>query len=332
MLELRVYTGLHRGATIPLGDDALSLGSGDDADVVLVDPGICALHARLELQGGTWLLLSQEGKLYVDDKAPPQTEVYLEAGDFACLEDVWIGLTWSGDAWQAAPKKLQVSAVVSSDEQTETSELPGKVEATETGKVRPSRRIKRSITLATVAVVVLSAAAAYAMTGKPDITRLNAHANTQISPGLSLELEQRTAMPAHEQAAKRTESLAELQMLLRKKLTEADLVKYLDLQFSHDQWEIKADLNAEQGAILERILNKFRQEHALDIPLNAHVVNTEQMLPFKIRQVISGKNASLVTEDGQRFFIGEEYRGIRLLAIEDNKISLLGKRKIEMNW
>ncbi|MCH8621951.1 FHA domain-containing protein [Undibacterium sp. TS12] len=329
MLELRVYTGLHRGATIPLGDESLSLGSGEDADIVLVDPGISALHARLELQGGTWLLRSQEGKLYAEQEAQQQTEVYLEPGDFACLEDVWIGLAWSGDGWQAAPKKQQEKAVVHSDVSPGAADFSEDPIAKGGTKPRSSRRIRRSATLAAVVAVVLSAAAAYAMTGRPAADQINTQTRLQISPGLSPELEPASTQ---EQMEKHPESLAELQMLLRKKLTEADLMKYVDLQLSPELWEVRADLNAEQGATLDRILEKFRQEHTLGIPINSHVVNTEQMLPFKIRQVISGKNASLVTEDGQRFFVGEEYRGIRLLGIEDNKISLLGKRKIEMNW
>lgn len=55
ILELRVLNGLHRGATLPLDGDAASLGSDEHNDVVLLDPGIAAQHARLQRnpQAGT---------------------------------------------------------------------------------------------------------------------------------------------------------------------------------------------------------------------------------------------------------------------------------------
>ena len=43
MLELRILTGLHRGAALPLEGEAIQIGSASENDIVLVDPGMPAL-------------------------------------------------------------------------------------------------------------------------------------------------------------------------------------------------------------------------------------------------------------------------------------------------
>jgi type III secretion protein D len=56
------------------------------------------------------------------------------------------------------------------------------------------------------------------------------------------------------------------------------------------------------------------------------------MLPFKIRQVISGVNASIVTQDGERMYIGDELKGVRLVTIDSSILTFAGKRKIQVKW
>ncbi|MGI4936529.1 MAG: FHA domain-containing protein, partial [Janthinobacterium lividum] len=49
MYELRILNGLHRGATLPLDEQAQTIGQSEDADVVLVDQGIADRHAVLTM-------------------------------------------------------------------------------------------------------------------------------------------------------------------------------------------------------------------------------------------------------------------------------------------
>lgn len=60
-LELRILSGLHRGASLPLGGERYVIGSSDDADVVLLDPGVADRHATLRHDGERWLLAALEG-------------------------------------------------------------------------------------------------------------------------------------------------------------------------------------------------------------------------------------------------------------------------------
>lgn len=55
MLELRILTGLHRGAALPLDGDEVRVGSGADNDWVLLDPGMPEHAGILEPSGdSTW--------------------------------------------------------------------------------------------------------------------------------------------------------------------------------------------------------------------------------------------------------------------------------------
>lgn len=55
MLELRILTGLHRGAALPLEGDAIRLGSAAENDIVLLDPGMPAVACAIyRSEQSTW--------------------------------------------------------------------------------------------------------------------------------------------------------------------------------------------------------------------------------------------------------------------------------------
>ena len=55
-MELRMLSGLHRGATLELEEDSsvLAIGTSPNADVLMADPGIARLHCRLSRQAKRW--------------------------------------------------------------------------------------------------------------------------------------------------------------------------------------------------------------------------------------------------------------------------------------
>ncbi|NNB15240.1 type III secretion protein [Pseudomonas fragi] len=63
MFELRVLSGLHEGAALPLFGECWSIGAHQDADLELYDPGVAARHARLHGLAGCWTVQAQEGLL-----------------------------------------------------------------------------------------------------------------------------------------------------------------------------------------------------------------------------------------------------------------------------
>lgn len=55
-LELRVVSGLHQGAALPLLDDQVTVGSGDDCDVILLDDDVQSTHLTLiRAENGSWM-------------------------------------------------------------------------------------------------------------------------------------------------------------------------------------------------------------------------------------------------------------------------------------
>ena len=66
LFELRVLSGLHEGAALPLFGECWSIGADQDADLELYDPGVAARHARLHGLAGRWTVQAQEGLLQDD--------------------------------------------------------------------------------------------------------------------------------------------------------------------------------------------------------------------------------------------------------------------------
>ena len=105
MLELRILTGLHRGAALPLEGDAIRLGSAAENDIVLLDPGMpgvaCAIF--LSEQSGwryrTYASVRSDGKAFDDVGATGGTALVPGARWFA--GPVLIGCDEEGSPWPA---------------------------------------------------------------------------------------------------------------------------------------------------------------------------------------------------------------------------------------
>jgi type III secretion system YscD/HrpQ family protein len=60
-LAIRILTGMHRGAELPLSSAVYVLGSGDQCDIILNDPDVEEQHCRLEISGESITLTWMEG-------------------------------------------------------------------------------------------------------------------------------------------------------------------------------------------------------------------------------------------------------------------------------
>lgn len=376
MYELRVLSGLHRGATLPLDDNAHVIGASDDADVVLVDPGIEAKHATLTLTESGWLLTALDGSLRAADSNRPQTVIDLAPGDFARLGNIWLTVVEQDARWENPPPEpvdAQLDEEVSDEISVADLEPEAVMSAVDaSGHDSPSEGIaaqalssedavaddadepagngrglmhglrgRRVVYVPLAVATVLSAAAAYAITSKPETAVSSKKLAEQAQIGLRQKSSGRPADKTIAAAfdavnsdgtAERALTGEELRKAFRKRLADADLLKRFDLQLLNEHWTMQAALDDEEAARFERILTAFMKQHNITFPVHAKVGNSESMLPFKIRQVISGSNASVVTQEGDRLYVGEEYRGVRLVAIQGNQLTFAGKRKIEVKW
>ncbi|HEX7986437.1 MAG TPA: hypothetical protein VF616_23160 [Duganella sp.] len=95
---------------------------------------------------------------------------------------------------------------------------------------------------------------------------------------------------------------------------------------------MQAALDEDDAERFQRMLNKFVRVHDIHFPVKVKIGNAEAMLPFRIQQVISGSNASIVTDDGRRMYVGDEYRGVALAAVDGGQVRFTGKHNVSVQW
>ncbi|MEK8029970.1 EscD/YscD/HrpQ family type III secretion system periplasmic domain-containing protein [Ideonella sp. DXS29W] len=140
--------------------------------------------------------------------------------------------------------------------------------------------------------------------------------------------------PAASGAAGRAVSdLDELRLLLQQRLEAADLFRRLDINTSGSPWVLSGDLNAEDEQRLARVVAQFTRDYKPRVEIQAKVLSAEELLPFDIKQLMSGQMASVVTTDDVRLFPGDTHRGYTLAKIDGRRITFVGgKRTIEVVW
>ena len=368
MHELRILSGLHRGATLPLDANAHAIGASEEADVVLVDSGIEQLHATLTSEGATWLLSANEGQIFNAESNRPQQTVELVPGGFARVGDIWLTISQEGAPWEKPPaepphepeSELDEAEAAQPESGIEQDEVPGLEEETLYGteaesldplsgsssesldlpqslpsspstsdKAPPQWRKAKVPLLIVAGLSVAGFYALWASYSKPSQHSQPALAKPANTPAQATP---NTAMSEAPAKPGTTVSDDELRTIFRKRLSDAELLKRFDLSLEDRNWKMRATLDADEMARFERILEGFVDKYGITFPISATVGNGEVMLPFKVRQVISGANASVVTDDGHRLYVGEQYRGVRLVAVRDTRLTFVGKRKIEVNW
>lgn len=341
MLELRILSGLHRGATLPLDDDAVVIGSDEAADVVLLDPGIETEHASLRKTSEGWAMSPLDGEVLSSDTNEPLQSLDLRPGEFGRIGRIWVTVVDSDAPWaEPPPDPVDIEA----DElHGDPEELPPNDEAPpETGdaqddgtggeaegkapEVEGKRKLGKSrLILGAVGIMaVLAAVGAFQLIGGTSEAM-------PFKPGIAgADSAQKGVPGANSAAAAPTQE--ELRTAFRKRLSDVDLLKRFDLNLRDNAWTMQAALDDDEAARFERTLASFIAQHKITFPVTAKVGNAEHMLPFKIRQVISGANASVVTFDGNRLYVGDEYQGMRLVSIQGSRLTFMGKRKIEVRW
>lgn len=351
MFELRILSGLHRGATLPLDERTLLIGADDEADVVLVDPDIATRHATLTLGAAGWSLSAIDGALLGADHNRPLASLDLRPGDCARLGHVWLTVADPASAWENPPAEpahddAEGGAGGSAEEDDLYSDAaldaapaepappaqppaaqPPAAAAKPARKVVPRAGVRRSkVLLALGLVTVLSACAAYQMRSGANAEP----ARKTLGAGSGARLEELAAAAPPAPGVRM--GPAALREAFRQRLKEVDLLKRVNLDLKDREWTMQASLDGDEAARFDRMLKTFVAAHNITFPVHAKVGSAEAMLPFRIREVISGSNASVVTQDGNRLYVGDDYRGMRLVAIDGRHLQFDGERKVRVKW
>ena len=314
-LELRILSGLHRGASLPLGGERYVIGSSDDADVVLLDPGVADRHATLRHDGERWLLAALEGSVRAAGSDAELEEYHLAPGDSARIGAVWIGISGALASWSEPPPALPASVAGPGPGAEPGQGARPAAQVPPASAAAASKRRSRAMWVPVAAGTVLAGVASLAFSAR------SAPAPAMPAPA---------ALAVVPQVSRPTP--AGLAQAFRKRLADVDMLRRFELQLDEGEWRMKGALDEEETLRFRRILADFVKANEIKFPIDVQLGGADTLLPFQIQQLVTGNQASIVTSDGQRLYPGDEYKGVRLTAIDGNRITFAGRGPIEVRW
>lgn len=309
MFELRVLTGLHRGAALPLCGNAWRLGAADDADLVLYDPGIAPYHSQLEKTADGWTLSAQDGSVCNAEGHAVEHIDALPPGTPFALGQIWLCIVAAETPWpdENDPAPIAEESIPSADR---------------VANVAPAHPPSPITTSASR--LPLWAKASYLLLGTLLLVMVG-----------SWQLQESVAMPAApspQDTRKPLGTLPQLESTLRVMLQERELSAAVKVAAYQDRITLTGQIVPDEQKKLERMLVQLHQRYRTALSVDNRTQLKTEQLPFQIVQVTSGSRANVVTADGQRFFIGDEIDNLRLVRIDEHQIEFGGRQQITVNW
>ncbi|GFM85711.1 EscD/YscD/HrpQ family type III secretion system inner membrane ring protein [Pseudomonas cichorii] len=320
--ELRVLTGLHRGAALPLNGDQWSIGSSSGADLSLYDPGIKDSHCMLRLVDSTWSLASSEGPVTDSEGHKIEGITQLEPGTPFALNGVWLSVLSANTEWppeedeeneEQPQASAEAFADALADPEPEQKYEPEPVQLVAEREAPAPKAAPRSLLgpllLAGSLVVFLGAL-------------------------FWLVNQQEPAPPAPLKPSKvELKDATEVKKVLTRMLEERELQKRITI--AEEEGKIFLHGPFDEDDLLQstsRMLLHFDRQYKSPLQvLNALPAATAE-LPFTIIQISNTRLASVLTSDGRRLFLGDEVDGVRFVDINEHKVVFEGERRVEVSW
>ncbi|WP_426162334.1 FHA domain-containing protein [Pseudoduganella sp. R-34] len=291
-LELRVLSGLHAGAALPLTEEAVVVGSDTACDVILLDPDVAPQHLSLRWVDGQWLAEPGSGADVADLAGRP-----LHAGSALApglpfrIGQAWLMLSPADAPWETAV--LQPSA-------------PPVPEA-----ARPGRRWPLALPAVT-ALALLLLVLAWCVLRSPSAQPPSAAA----APAAA-------AVPAEaDEIARQTERV----------LSERDLSKLVGIVYETGHLTLSAELDADESRRFDSALASLRQRFGTRVRIDVALTPLQRALPFDVREIVTGSAPHITLADGTVMYEGTSMAGYRLQAIRPGKLLFDGKRQLELPW
>ena len=296
LLELRVLSGLHQGAALPLFGEPVSIGADQDADLELCDPGVEGRHAQLFCTDGRWTLQAQEGLLQ-DENGTAQAQI----------ADLAPGMAFSIGGIRLCVANAQSAWV---EEPAEVPRVQNEAALDHQGAVPACRKSKwLAAPLGMLALIL--AGFAWQPGNKAQA----------LSPKPFVVSDRRQLATTHQ-----------VQQQLFKMLIERELGIPVRLEVAGDQITLRGDVGKDALGLVSRMLDRFEAQFETPVSIINQVQEISTALPFRIVQIIGGKQAHVVLADGRRLFSGEEMDGLRLTMIDHRRVLFEGKQRYEVNW
>ncbi|QKJ86341.1 type III secretion protein D [Paramixta manurensis] len=308
MFELRVLNGLHEGAALPLSGKQWSIGNATESELQLCDNGIKPRHCQLTLTDAGWQISPVEGSICNREGERVALPFLLQPGEIFTLSGVWLSLDDAATPWRETPVEIASAPVTPTAPET-------RVNASTPAKSRKSlfaRILPRWAQITTVSLLLLLTFTITSWVLQPGVAQQNDDESQLIKPQLP--------------------DTAALRSVLEQKLRERELLSRVQLTSSAHGITINGDLPQDQLPIVQRMVKMIRDDYQLGVTLNDETKVKSVSLPFRIIQITSGSHANIVTEGGQRLFIGDERDGLRLTSITADQIEFGGRENITVKW
>jgi type III secretion protein D len=292
--EVRILSGLHRGAALPVGSSPITIGSASEADILLLDDGVENEHLVIEATASGFIFKSP-GKGLVDVSGSNIHNLIFQDAVRVKLfnTDVWIEVCPAESAWATQPFNH--------------TEITQEKSASPTNFFGP----RRSLAIAIVSGVFVALL----------VFLLLIRSNTASSNRSTTSPVVAASMPL---------PLTEVRNGAIDIFRTAELLDRLTVRTIEDRLLIEGELDSEE---LERFRKSFALldiRYGRQAKLEA--VITPFSMPFHLKQIVAGPYPQVLTSGGDRLRIGDSTQGYRLISVTDQLVVFEGHRRVEIRW
>ena len=324
MFELRVLSGQHQGAALPLVGEQWTIGSAEQQDLALDDPGIAELHGQLQRQGQRWVVNAAEGELH-DEQGQSLQTVELQPNAAFMLGSVWLCVSPASDNWPSLP-----ALVTPEPSPAPSSQASAPLEKLES---RPKRLFSHSSGII-IGVLIGIIGSAWSLPHSAALLQGNSQAaalpgNTALSS--ATQPDKVATPPAPATGRTRLVDGEAVRHQLHNMLSER-LLSDISIEQTPQGLILNGELKDEALLVYQRMLERFKNSYESPVTVLDNVNSSDASLPFVVVQIMSGPHAHLVTADGRRMYLGDELDGLRLTHIDDKHLQFDGARHVEVNW
>ncbi|KAA8695955.1 Type III secretion protein HrpQ [Pseudomonas caricapapayae] len=323
MFELRVLNGLHQGAALPLVGEEWSIGSAEQQDLALDDPGVESLHCRLQRLGDSWTLSAEEGAVH-DEDGNARHAPDLNLNSAFMLGSVWLCVSSADDAWPSVPAVIP--------EQPAQPDTPRNDPPLKKVKSRSQWLNRTTGIIAGLLVGVIGSAWSLTRPSPVTLDQGPAHiaSATPAAQDKTHPASEKTARPATDKRV-RLSSADAVRHQLNSMLSDR-LLTDVSIEETPDGLMLNGNLKEESLLVYQRMLQRFKDRYESPVTVLDNVSGKQNTLPFVVVQIMTGPHAHLVTADGRRVYVGDEVDGLRLTRIDDQHLQFDGDRHIEVTW
>lgn len=310
MYELRVLTGLHRGAALPLSGQQWWMGAAQDADLALFDPGIKDRHCQLVKTEKGWEVTALEGPLNDNEGQRREQLTDLQPGTAFALGHIWLSIVSASTPWPEEPDENEREE----DDLFVAAPAATAIDAAESSAA-PIVVDKRPLPIWAKALYLLLILLLVMMLGSWVLQDSLASPSAPPAPGKPL-----------------LSSVERTRQVVTSMLLDRGLEKSVALASDGHSLTLSGSISSEDNQRLERMLSNLYQRFDVQLPIHNRATAVSTRLPFNIVQISSGPHANIVTADGRRIFIGDEIDRLRLVAISADSIEFSGRENIKVKW